>query len=117
MKILPALGSIVLMSCAVVIAAGKANAGEPELPQRIVSYADLNLNSTAGAKTLYQRIRTAAKAVCGSPYERMHRMQKAARACVQHAIDDAVTQVGNRNLTALHEATAGKDRREILARR
>ena len=43
---------------------GNAIAGEATR-ERVVKYADLNLNNPAGVQTLYRRINAAARAVCG----------------------------------------------------
>ena len=67
-----------------------------------VTYADLNLESEAGAKVLYARLRHAAQNVC-SPFEsrELSRMQ-VWRTCVDNALASAVTQVNNPRVTALH---------------
>lgn len=60
-----------------------------------VSYADLNLASIAGQKTLNARIARAASDVCGpSSYDLRQRM--AFNACRTKAIKDATTAVASR---------------------
>jgi UrcA family protein len=67
-----------------------------------VGYADLDLNTQAGAATLYDRIRGAARQVCG--YEGQTFTDQALwRSCFNGAISDAVATVNNPRLTALHQ--------------
>jgi UrcA family protein len=70
-----------------------------------VSYADLNLSNVAGAKTLYGRIRMAARKVCTvdgeSPYE-FQNVDK--RRCIRSAIDQAIIKVGSPVLLAMHQS-------------
>ena len=75
-------------------------------PQKVVSYADLDLSRSEGATTLYGRLRMAAKQVCG---DRGRRVEEIARweACYQHAMDEAVASVDKPSLTALHIARQG----------
>jgi UrcA family protein len=60
-----------------------------------VSYADLDLNSAAGMKTLTVRITNAAKTVCGpSPeYRESHTLYEA---CIKSAVDHAMIEVAAR---------------------
>jgi UrcA family protein len=72
-------------------------------PSVTVRFADLNLSSAEGARTLYGRIRSAAKTVCGprqsiAEFGRMGAWKR----CYRTAIDEAVTQVDRPTLTALH---------------
>ncbi|WP_338244275.1 UrcA family protein [Aurantiacibacter hainanensis] len=57
-----------------------------------VSYADLNLANAQGQRAMEQRVRTAAKRVCGYNTHRLS-MQEAndLRTCVDTAIDEAMT--------------------------
>jgi UrcA family protein len=50
----------------VALATGPAFAGQPEDTIRSVSYADLDLSTAAGVKTLHRRVTAALEAVCGS---------------------------------------------------
>jgi UrcA family protein len=67
-----------------------------------VSYADLDLSSSADAKVLYSRLRTAAKAVCGEPDARNLSLRRLARECYESALSNAVVDLDNANVTALH---------------
>jgi UrcA family protein len=83
------------MSAAVLVGVGHA----AELPARTVSYQDLNLNSEAGAKVLYQRIHGAAEQVCGNVQIRDLPGVRAHEACVEKAVSDAVASVNSQRLT------------------
>jgi len=69
-----------------------------------VRYGDLDISTTAGAKTLYQRIRGAARTVCGE--ERDYDLGLDARrywmSCYQSAINGAVDKVQSPLLQAVH---------------
>jgi UrcA family protein len=69
-----------------------------------VRYDDLNLASPDGAKTLYRRIRAAAKEVCpqGGPQEDLTRYA-ISQTCQSQAIERAVHEVHDPRLAALHE--------------
>jgi len=67
-----------------------------------VGYGDLDLNTQAGAATLYNRIRGAARTVCG--YEGSTFTDQAIwRSCFSGAVSDAVATVNSPRLTALHQ--------------
>jgi UrcA family protein len=73
----------------------------PDARSTTVSFRDLNLSDPAGAKTLYSRIQTAAKKVCGSTSADFIE-RTTWRSCYRHAVDDAVRKVNNPLLTAVH---------------
>jgi len=65
-----------------------------------VRYSDLNLSTTAGATTLYNRIVGAAHFVCGEVgYPNGIDMQNYWNACFKTAVDNAVTKVHSPLLT------------------
>jgi UrcA family protein len=66
-----------------------------------VSYADLNLSSTAGASALYGRIKSAAKRACGYEGSSLTDIRLWKR-CVHEAVDDAVGRVNSPLLTQVH---------------
>lgn len=67
-----------------------------------VAYSDLDLNSTAGVETLYQRLRGAARNACGDSGKRISEIV-AYRACYNRALEAAVSGFNSMQLTALHE--------------
>ena len=60
-----ALVTTLLIGCLAATAQATTPATTENLRQSVVSYADLNLESEAGAKTLLRRIKFAARRVCG----------------------------------------------------
>lgn len=69
-----------------------------------VRYADLDLGSRAGAKTMLRRIENAAERVCGNrPALRDIRAFSRFRACVEDAESTAVAQLNSPLVTALFE--------------
>jgi UrcA family protein len=78
-----------------------ARAAEDPAPGKVVSYADLNILTPAGAKVLYQRIQWAARQVC--PPDNFHDLAVwHARQCIQKSVDEAVKTVHSPALSALH---------------
>jgi UrcA family protein len=96
------LTNIVVMGAALTVGllVGVAHGAEPgDAPAKTVAYRDLNLNTDAGVQLLYKRIQGAAKQVCGDLEIRDLRGVQAHKACVQRAVDEAVTAVNNQMLT------------------
>ena len=72
-----------------------------------VSYADLNLEKQAGAKTLYRRLQLAARQACdvGSLLqEGSVRRLTEARQCYSNALSKAVEELDNQFLTQIHNS-------------
>jgi UrcA family protein len=87
-------------------------------PQRVVNYSDLNLASAKGVQTLYRRLTSAARIVCEPAINLGHYQKAEARACARKAVQDAVRDVNNANLTAYHlERTGQGEGKEKLASR
>jgi UrcA family protein len=90
-----------LVSLACLFAASAAHAGDPAATGRVtVTYRDLNISTVAGATTLYQRIRGAAKAVCGEEGKRLEEHAAWGR-CYQSAVSGAVAAVNSPMLSAV----------------
>lgn len=83
------------------LAAG-VQAAEPSVHEKTVSYADLDLSRQADVAALYTRLKIVSKDVCGTPDIRDLAMRRLHEACVEEALSDAVEQVGNAALSALH---------------
>jgi UrcA family protein len=75
-----------------------------EPPSVRVSFKDLNLTTPAGAAALYQRIRNAARSVCGSVDIALPEEKAAWDRCVDEAIGSAVAKVGSAKLTEYYLA-------------
>jgi UrcA family protein len=82
---------------------GNANLQEIDIQSIRVSYADLNLTNTTDQLSLYQRLRGAAKKVCGDRVSRTVSEVMQQRECVEDALDRAVDDIGNPDLVALHQ--------------
>lgn len=68
-----------------------------------VSLADLDLNTSAGAKTSLRRIHNAAKQVCGEePGPPEFEARHAYQGCMDDAVDRAVDHLGNPIVAALN---------------
>ena len=80
-------------------AAVGAHAGTVNVPTVTVKYADLNLDTQAGAAALYNRIRYAAVQVCGNADPARLDQVAAARPCVQRAIAASVNTIQKPKLT------------------
>ncbi len=91
-----------------------AHANEVDaVPTRTVHYADLNLNTQAGAEKLYQRIRRAADQVCGDSEPRQLVASEAAKACVNKAVTTSVREVNSPRLTSTYDKHFGVTRTAI----
>jgi UrcA family protein len=94
-----------LAAIALSIAALPGLAGPPVYEKSItVSYSDLDLTRAEGARTLYGRIRTAARRACSPEEYGIYSLRQNYRACVTEAVREAVGQVNQPTLTALHQA-------------
>lgn len=89
--------------------AGAPGAGLAPLPDRgrevksiTVSFADLDLGSAQGAQTLYDRLRSAARRVCGKADLRDIAGAERVKRCRSEALDAAVVKIDHPRLTALH---------------
>jgi UrcA family protein len=85
--------------------AGMAQVARAEQPAAsvTVSYGDLNLASTQGANTLYARIVSAARGVCGASEVDIRNLRSLAdeRSCENNAIAEAVHAVHSPAVAAL----------------
>ncbi len=79
-----------------------------ELPQRTVSFSDLDLSHSAGAAVLYSRINGAAAQVCDQHGVRSLEAFTTARRCIDQAIARAVAEVDVPALTSLYRAKTGQ---------
>jgi UrcA family protein len=96
-QIQAALGAAILAASLLTVA--RADADAP--PMKVVSYADLDISTPAGAQVLYQRIQRAAREVC--PADNFHDLAVwHARQCISKSVDEAVKAVHSPALSALH---------------
>jgi UrcA family protein len=88
-------------------AAGLTQAAAPVIgPDVTVRYADLNINTAAGAEQLYERIRRAAARVCPVEEPRPLAEHAAAMRCRNEVVAQAVSRVSSAQLTAVYAARA-----------
>jgi UrcA family protein len=98
---------LVLVGAAMLLAAQGSLAGSPLDAKTVrVSYADLNVNSSAGTAVLYRRIRRAAEVVCDATDKGDPVYMRVRQQCVRWAIDHAIGQVNLPTLAALHASKA-----------
>jgi UrcA family protein len=81
-----------------------------------VRFGDLDLGTARGVKTLYLRIRTAARSVCGV-YERPDDIfpSPSLDACVKRAMESAVAAAASPALSAYYEERRGRAGHPLLA--
>jgi UrcA family protein len=103
----------VVAVCAALSTVARADAAR----QLHVSYADLNVNSGAGAAVLFQRISHAADRVCEVQGTRDLGQLAAVKACTHHAIAAAVEAVKLPALTEVYGAEFGIAPTTIVASR
>lgn len=74
----------------------------------VVSYADLDLSRDQNVVALYQRLQNAANKVCGASENRVgaritaRKLERAAEVCAASALEQAIANIDNPRLTALH---------------
>jgi UrcA family protein len=77
---------------------------------RVVRFDDLNLRADAGVARLYDRLRVAARQVCGASYTTNLYAKTSYRRCVSETLSRAVAEVDVAELTARHEKQDGPHR-------
>ena len=102
-----------LLSIIVVVALGAPAIASADAKSELqgvsvkVSYADLNLEKQEGAKTLYRRLRVAARQACDVGSLRQEgsvRRLTEARQCYSNALSKAVEELDNELLTQIHNS-------------
>jgi UrcA family protein len=68
----------------------------------VVTYSDLDLSNTAGARTLYRRIENTASRLCGPANGSGLAASREYRTCVQNAVGGAVSQLNRPMVSDLH---------------
>jgi len=72
-----------------------------------VSFADLNIQNSAGAKVLYSRLQQASKSVCNlDSYRELGSLSRVAQAqaCYAETLDEAVAKIDSAALQAIHSS-------------
>lgn len=96
-----------LLPLAALALSGIASAGARDTHSVVVKFGDLNLNSQTGIANLHQRIRNAARSVCGPLDTRNLALRAAYTSCVEEAVAGGVAAVGNSSLTQFHASKSG----------
>jgi len=97
--------SLAILSWAACSAQARA-ADDTVVGAKKVTYGDLNLDTDAGARVLYRRLRGAAGEVC-TPLESIDTVLKAGwRACIDQAMNSAIGSVNKPTVTALRSRRA-----------
>ena len=92
------LSTLMLLGAAAAAVAAPSRVGD--VATKVVRFNDLDLSTAVGARTLYERISTAARVVCrDAAYTEM-------RECKARAVDEAVRAVGSPLLSSVHGSTA-----------
>jgi UrcA family protein len=78
-----------------------------EVRTTIVKYADLDVSTSQGAATLYNRIRVASEGVCSPPGQGDLAAKFRSQQCVKQAIAGAVAKVNQPALSAVFAAKFG----------
>ncbi len=87
---------------------GNAVLEEVDVKSVRVSYADLNLNKPEGQHALYQRLRGAARQVCGEVYSKAPREIQENRECREYALQKALREVGSPSVAAIHQQNSAQ---------
>ncbi len=82
-----------------------ASAADQGLRSEKVTYADLDISKPAGAQVLYKRIMAAAHRVCEINQFKTLALAHRTSTCADHAIDNAVRDVGSPALSALRPSS------------
>lgn len=110
-RALTALAALGVITTATLLAPTIAAAGQPasDVSQTALNYSYSDLASDQATRALYARIKRAAQAVCPGYDPRDLIAFNESRECVQRAVANAVHQIGNDRLAAVHmRAVAAK---------
>ena len=98
------LGSVMAASLAALPVAAAVNDNPP---RERVTFGDLDISRPPGAAALYNRIRSAAVKVCAPLWVTGIATKSLVDACVDKAISDAVTTIGQPELSRIFSAKNG----------
>lgn len=92
-------------------AALPALAADAEAPQRVVQYTDADLANEARVAVLYEKLQRASRSVCAPLRDRDAVSARNYQDCYSKALADAVSEVNEQMLTALHNHPDAKSAR------
>jgi UrcA family protein len=101
---------VVAGSLGCVLGAGVASADtvNADAPSRVVRYSTETLTSNDGVQDLYRRIQFAAKQVCPDSFSKDLHANQLVKACREQAVANAIHQINNSQLAALHDSSSKK---------
>jgi UrcA family protein len=79
------------------------------IPKETVKFQDLNIDSSAGAAALYQRLHAAAQHVCFVGWDKDPAKVRRAEACANEAESRVVSQLNVGELTAYYQMKSRQD--------
>jgi UrcA family protein len=97
-------GGLALLSIAALGSTAALATAPTETPSLTVNYVQSDLQDSASAEALYQRIQRAARIVCQQPNAREVDRYHLYKVCYERAVDTAVANVGATALTAVHRS-------------
>lgn len=100
-----ALALITAVGLAFPVAASAAAPSQINVESTKVSYADLDIHSTAGARVLYSRLKRASEAVCGIQSHVINGSLAdtlKARACFRETLETSVKKIESDALSEIH---------------
>jgi UrcA family protein len=92
-----------------------ANTPPDQSPILTVRYADLDLNHTAGATVLYQRLKYAAGQVCSSFRGREIKSQELFSRCVEASMTASIAKIDRPVLTQHYRSITGRHESVVVA--
>ncbi|MEO1203737.1 MAG: UrcA family protein [Pseudomonadota bacterium] len=98
-------GASALALAVIAVPAATASPSSVDAARISVSFADLNIDSEAGARALYSRLQQASASVCNKDSLRELGSLAAhakAEACYDETLDEAVAEVGSKTLSKIH---------------
>jgi UrcA family protein len=98
------LATLTSILCTLTVGTALGAPPAADVPSVIVSYADLDLSNPAGADTLYERIKAAARKVCAPLATKELSRIGLWRDCYEQAVSNAVATIDRPTLTAAHRA-------------
>lgn len=94
-----------------------AVADDVDAPQRVIKYSSADLASDTRVAALYEKLQRASRSVCSSLRGRDVLSSRNYDACYDKALADAVNEVNEQTLTALHNHPDAKAARAIARTR
>jgi len=100
------VSALIIVGGIATVATARAADAEPRRTM-VISFADLNVDTEAGAKVLYARLEKAAQAVCSSLESHDLPVRAKWLRCYDAALSSAIAQVNKIAVTQLYKAAVG----------